>query len=139
MTNEETIRHLEDLQRLYLDNEKFTADIEAIEIAIEALKKQPCEDCVSRKLLSDNICEGISCNECSFNEIDGECGCLLQKRFDELPSVQPTRPTGHWIVSYPDGARVFKCNQCNKYADIHHATDYCPNCGAKMQEEEDER
>ena len=39
MTNEETIRRLEDLQRLYLGNEKFTADIEAIEIAIEALKR----------------------------------------------------------------------------------------------------
>lgn len=39
MTNEQVIRRLEDLQRLYLGNEKFTADIEAIEIAIEALKK----------------------------------------------------------------------------------------------------
>ena len=39
MTNEETIRRLEDLQRLYLGNEKFTADIEAIGIAIEALKR----------------------------------------------------------------------------------------------------
>jgi rubrerythrin len=47
------------------------------------------------------------------------------------------RPTGHWIVSYPDGARVFKCNQCNKYADIHHATDYCPNCGSEMAESEE--
>ena len=39
MTNEQSIRHLEDLQRLYLGNEKFTADIEAIGIAIEALKR----------------------------------------------------------------------------------------------------
>lgn len=39
MTNEETIRRLEDLQRLYLGNEKFTADIEAIGKAIEALKR----------------------------------------------------------------------------------------------------
>lgn len=39
MTNEQSIRRLEDLQRLYLGNEKFTADIEAIEIAIEALKR----------------------------------------------------------------------------------------------------
>ena len=39
MKNEEAIRRLEDLQRLYLGNEKFTADIEAIEIAIEALKR----------------------------------------------------------------------------------------------------
>lgn len=47
MTNEQSIRHLEDLQRLYLGNEKFTADIEAIGIAIEALKRTswiPCSE-----------------------------------------------------------------------------------------------
>lgn len=38
MTKEQAIRRLEDLQRLYLGNEKFTADIEAIEIAIEAIR-----------------------------------------------------------------------------------------------------
>ena len=46
-TNEQAIRRLEDLQRLYLGNEKFTADIEAIGIAIEALKKSewiPCSE-----------------------------------------------------------------------------------------------
>lgn len=48
MTNEEAIRHLEDLQRLYLGNEKFTADIEAIGIAIEALKKSEWISCSER-------------------------------------------------------------------------------------------
>ena len=48
MTNEETIRRLEDLQRLYLGNEKFTADIEAIEIAIEALKRTNAADIMSQ-------------------------------------------------------------------------------------------
>ena len=66
---------------------------EIIELADKVLERQPCEDCISRKLLSDNICEGISCNECSFNEIDDESGCLLQKRLDELPSVQPKPKT----------------------------------------------
>lgn len=40
MTKEQAIRRLEDLQRLYLGNEKFTADIEAI----EALKKSDPAD-----------------------------------------------------------------------------------------------
>ena len=93
---------------------------------------QPCEDCVSRKLLSDNICEGISCNECSFNEIDGESGCLLQKRFDELPSVQPIRPTGKWIDIGNEGL-VFKCSICGTKKTIE--SHYCPNCGARMEAE----
>ena len=53
-------------------------------------KPTECEDAVSRESLTDTtICEGISCNECSFNKIDGESGCLLRKRVDDLPSVQP--------------------------------------------------
>lgn len=47
MTENEAIRHLEDLQRLYLGNEKFTADIEAIGMAIKALEQTkwiPCKE-----------------------------------------------------------------------------------------------
>lgn len=106
-----------------------------IEIKIpEEVTQEPCEDCVSRKSLSDNICEGISCNECSFNEIDGESGCLLQKRFDELPSVQPTRPTARWEKSVDD---YNKCSKCGELVKFYHNYKYCPNCGAKMQEVEE--
>lgn len=52
MTENEAIRHLEDLQRLYLGNEKFTADVEAIGIAIKVLDQQPCGDCV-RELMRE--------------------------------------------------------------------------------------
>lgn len=36
----------------------------------------------------DKVCEGISCNECSFgtNE-DGMSECVLQKRIDGLPTA----------------------------------------------------
>lgn len=115
---------------------------EALELAIKALEQQSCEDCVSRKLLSDNLCEGISCKECSFNEIDGERGCLLQKRFDELPSVQPTRPTGKWIEKEDYNLDTYyECSECG--ADYCIEGDilihkYCPNCGARMTSEDKE-
>lgn len=98
---------------------------------IKAIEQQPCEDCISREAVDEYITHLLS-----GYLYDEERTRLedLTTYIWELPSVQPTRPTGHWIVSYPDGARVFKCNQCNKYADIHHATDYCPNCGARMTE-----
>ena len=70
---------------------------EATEI-IKALEQEPCEDCISRQAVLDTtICKGISCNECSFNKIDGESGCLLHYRISKLPSVSPVRPTGKWI------------------------------------------
>ena len=116
----------------------------ALEIAIKVLERHPCEDCISRKLLSDNICEGISCNECSFNEIDDESGCLLQKRLDELPSVQPKPKTGHWIehpeieTSTPEYLMFYECSECGDKqcfckSDIHKKH-FCNNCGAKMVE-----
>lgn len=46
-------------------------------------------DLIKRKGIVDTVCEGISCNECSFNEIDGESGCLLEYRIDQLPSAKP--------------------------------------------------
>ena len=94
MTNKEAIARIKDHMIIHEIKEPRAIYIsEALKKAIKALEQQPCEDCISRKLLSDNICEGISCNECSFNEIDGESGCLLQKRLDELPSVQPKPKT----------------------------------------------
>ena len=48
MTEEQAIRHLEDLQRLYLGNEKFTADIEAIGMAIKALEQTRWIPCAER-------------------------------------------------------------------------------------------
>lgn len=35
------------------------------------------------------LCKGISCNECSFNEIDGVPGCLLVERIEDLASAEP--------------------------------------------------
>lgn len=151
MTAEEAIKVLRDIKLgIFIDTyfdepeKSVSKENEALEIAIEALEPQPCEDCVSRKLLSDNICEGISCNECSFNEIDGECGCLLQKRFDELPSVQPTRPTGKWIkMPLIEAGQTYshECSLCGRRILI---TDvglsefpYC-HCGARMGESEEE-
>ena len=60
---------------------RLTKD-EAVELC-HILEQQPVR-IVS--VFSDKICEGISCDECSFNKINDESGCLLQKRLDELPS-----------------------------------------------------
>lgn len=80
--------------------------------------KEPCEDAISRDAVLDTtICEGISCNECSFNEINGESGCLLHARISELPSVTPSRPTEHKpicdnCIYFADGKGSEKCDSC---------------------------
>lgn len=78
MTNEQAIRRLEDLQRLYLGNEKFTADIEAIGIAIEALKKTSWVPITYREMTEeekeyfDVEFEEAKILDCNLPEIDEE-------------------------------------------------------------------
>ena len=55
-------------------------------------------------------------------------------RISKLPSVQPSRK-GHWIVGSDTdikGETVywFTCSECNSDRGQH--TNYCPDCGAKM-------
>ena len=85
---------------------------EFYDMAIKALEQKPCNDAISRKAVLDTtICEGISCNECSFNEIDGEPGCLLHARIDELPSVTQKSET---VTEFAD-----RCRECGaKYGKL---------------------
>ena len=101
------------------------------------LEQMPCEDCIDRKtLLTDmTICDGIYCNECSFNTSD-EYGCLLEERIKKIPSVTPQPKIGRWKrKTIKAGCFVYGCNQCG-WQQIH-ATNFCPDCGAKMEEVEE--
>ena len=37
---------------------------------------------------------------------------------------------GHWIKVYDS----FQCSVCGNKTTTYHRTEYCPNCGAKMDE-----
>ena len=39
--------------------------------------------------------------------------------------------TGHWIEHEGNLIEFFECDQCHHTEE--YATNYCPNCGAKMQ------
>ena len=48
-----------------------------------------------------------------------------------LPPVQPKQSEGHWI----DVQGLFFCSECdNGFGEVFH-WNYCPNCGAKMKED----
>ena len=111
MTKEEASNILDDYD-VNFDGHTAEEIAEAFEVAFRALEQEPCNDAISRKAVLDTtICEGISCNECSFNEIDGEPGCLLHARIDELPSVTQKSET---VTEFAD-----RCRECGaKYGKL---------------------
>ena len=58
-----------------------------------------------------------------------------------MPTVdaEPVRH-GHWINHYDDlfpEESMVECSLCHEYECLNIDTNYCPNCGAKMDEVED--
>ena len=92
-------------------------------------------DCISRA-------EAIKCLECDF-DITGKENMktvvnYINSAHDKivnLPRVKQEPKTGHWIV-HPKGIYAhLVCDKCLSSAPYDCKTNYCPNCGAKMEEE----
>ena len=108
----------------------------AIDMAIEALKQEPCEDCISRQAAIRLAEQG---------QIQGFMW-QIQKLIG-LPPVQPKQKTGHWIESEYGNmitTHRYYCSECGgKHTDpntgewrevFDYKYPYCPLCGAKMNE-----
>ncbi len=102
------------------------------QIAIQALKQEPCDDCISRQAVLDKM-----------KERDEELSSICPKDIRELPPVTPQPKMGKWIktslteVSGGDFKRGFKCSHCG-YVIVTNDFNFCPNCGeAKIQEVEE--
>lgn len=101
----------------------------ALDKAVEALKAEPCEDCISREDVLKEIDKKYRrwfVNDAAFLE----CILIIKK----MSHVTPARKKGEWIAK--DGVYgVAYCSECD-YEMRLNDTNYCPNCGAKMEVEE---
>ena len=63
-------------------------------------------------------------------------GCLefkqLVKWMKELKQLREQTKHAHWTEKYVGGMFLQACSNCNAHAIIK--SNYCPNCGAKMDE-----
>jgi hypothetical protein len=110
MTNQEAIKLLS-MGRLAYNEVEAKAFCEAYNMAIEALKKEPCEDAISRQAVLDAIEE--------LKKIHFDRGVVLNKVRDrvlELPSVTPQ--PNKWI---PCSERL------PNFAGVYLVTRYFPN------------
>lgn len=71
---------------------------------------------------------------------DGEIFCAkinAQMNIQHLPSVQTKRKKGKWIGKPIAGYSTVRCSCCEEvFLENEGKWNYCPNCGAKMEEEE---
>ena len=136
MTNEEAI--------VILENEKphcgrritFTEEekCEAFEMAIEALKTQPCERCVSIEAVLDALhVEGRPTKRFEY-------AIEVRRDIEALPPAAPKQKIGKWIrepIRNEKGGCIgakMICSECGHDNKHDEYMDYCPNCGVKMEE-----
>jgi len=129
MTREEMLNHLE----IMSSYPEYPGDGEALDMAIEALKAQPCEDCVSREAFKCEV-ERIASEE---EKEDKRWTAGLRYSLtilNNLSSVTPARKQGKWIDD--------KCSVCGKgIEDLisspewyrNEEPNFCPYCGADVQ------
>lgn len=136
MTKEEAIFTIENRHGImdYGETEQLG---EALDMAIAALKAEPCEDAVSRKAVEE-------CKEL-MTDINGETVYAVRMSDTrKLPPVTPKQRMGKWIkyASPRCGEQHYKCTNCDDYVNFGEYGDYytkdfkfCPHCGAKMEGE----
>ena len=85
-------------------------------------------DSISRQAAIDAIDKALSR---TFIE---PCGEMILK---DLPSAQPEPKTGRWVKMSDSYGTYHCCSRCGR--EGARDWNYCPNCGACMKEESDER
>lgn len=78
----------------------------------------------------------LSCNKCKWSPDCGGTGDVLRKATNAIEKLSKERKTGKWIYDsepYPLGNPYghYGCDQCGE--SVPARTNFCPNCGAKME------
>jgi hypothetical protein len=91
------------------------------------------EDCVSRQAVL---------NLAKFDGRDGLGSIIHAFDVEQLTSVTPAEKVGHWIKIDDCSNSGYYCSECRKrvvkegWSDTVKIIKYCPNCGAKMEGEQ---
>lgn len=89
-----------------------------------------CEDCISREQMM-NLLDKVGGDFDKPREAVVPLDYVADMVAD-LPSVIPKEKVGHWITC----GDVYMCSECDSVGVDYD--NYCPNCGAKMTEIEEE-
>ena len=146
MTREEVIQGLQFTIEMFLfdpstgetltepRNNLDKATIDACKGAIELLKQQPCEDCISRE-------QTLKCHYYIYDEYGNWLDVVDASDIERLPSVQPQPKRGKWIFN--ENMHDYCCSECGCL--MPNVNEYyrkkiigCPYCLADMREVQDD-
>jgi rubrerythrin len=90
----------------------------------------------------------INANNITFNSD----GFITAKNIEKMPCIYADLPngmdgehyvleqepkTGHWVRQTDDYHDYYECEYCGIAVGLDDIKNYCPNCGAKMEEVEE--
>lgn len=89
------------------------------------------DDLISRVAAIDAICDNCDAVKASCPHYP----CGRYKALEKLPSAQPERKTGWWLIR--EGISDAQCSKCKMYFrdvyDMENSDAFCRHCGAKME------
>lgn len=122
--------------------DEYVYDGKTIREWVEVIaKQQSCEDAISREAIDEyitNLLSGYLYDEERTRLED------LSAFVWELQPVTPQQKIGHWILLDECSNSGYYCSECHKkvikegWSDTVKKIKYCPNCGAKMEVEDED-
>lgn len=111
--------------------------VQFLNMAIEALEQEPCDDCISRKEIIRWV--KTECNPYGKPTLDFESGKRVIEHLEQMPSAEPKR--GKWLDDNNSFNSFYaNCSECGYQMDKHAERgyhNYCPYCGARMRSGEE--
>lgn len=140
MTKEEAIKMLKSKMDGSVDTSYEW--VETVRLAIKALEQQSCEDCISREATIEAIYKKYiggkdAIKNAPINDLYAEGLAEAVDAVWDMPSVQPTRPTSRWSRQTDTYHGYYECENCGIGVGLDDVRNFCPNCGAKMEEIEE--
>lgn len=108
-------------------------DEELIKDTVASIWGEPCEDCISREEALEIMCDTCPMYNCLMK-------CSSYTHIEKMPFVTPQPKRGKWIEKTGEGFDAWaECSECGCANPFEDDFNYCPNCGAKMVESEEEQ
>ena len=138
MTKEEAINRLKNMAWIYGSVER-EQNIEAIDMAISALSEKTetlTHEEAWAEIEASDLISRADAIEAVENNSYGMGSRASVKAIKALPSAD--RPHGEWQQEYRKTANgvdfcVIACSECDYYDAQMHYYNYCPSCGARME------